>query len=65
MYVYRQSNFFKNVFSVIIGDLNEIYQRMVELEINIKMLVPCQSAFLLFFNLKLQGQSHGCDHRAR
>ena len=27
--------------------LNEIYQRMVELEINIKMLVSCQSALVL------------------
>ena len=27
--------------------LNEIYQRKVELEINIKLLVPCQSALVL------------------
>ena len=36
--------------------LNEIYQRKVALKINIKMLVPCQSALVLlryFFKVKL------------
>ena len=49
-------------------NLNKIYQRIVELEINIKMLVPCQSALVLlrnFFKVKLtfeilavRGQQH-------
>ena len=55
--------------------LNEIYQRKVELEINIKMLVPCQSALVLlrlFFEVRLtfemltvRGQQHSFSTHGR
>ena len=41
MHVYKQLNVCL-IFSSITGNWDEIHQRIVELEMNIKMLVPCQ-----------------------
>ena len=46
-YVYKQFNVFFYFLFWLQVILNEIYQRIVELEINVKMLVPCQSALVL------------------